>query len=85
MSDILNNQDLFASRFLAEATKKRLRTIPTESLRLVLKELHAIWAFNAYSTPRLWTPNSDDEPVVVIGNATNNGRLRKPRFGICTI
>jgi hypothetical protein len=85
MNDVLNDHELFVSRFLSESTKNRLKAVQDEDLRLVVKKLHSIWNFYAYATPRLWTPKCDDEPLIVIGNAAKNAALKKPRFGICMI
>jgi hypothetical protein len=83
MKEILTNCDLFATRFLAEETKNRLKNIPVNNLMLVIKSLDLLWEFKAYSTPRTWTPK-DDEPLIVIGKLTKNASVKQPRFGLCT-
>lgn len=84
MKDILSDRELFATRFLSEETKNRLKNIPVNNLRLVIEKLDSLWEFKAYSTPRDWTPKGD-EPLIVIGKLTKNASVRQPRFGICLI
>lgn len=86
MNDVIDNQDLFERFFLAEATKTRLGSMSSEHLRLLIKKFHSNWKFQAYSTPKIWTPPDKDKPLIVMGSKVAiNADFRKPRLGICML
>ena len=81
--DILNDLHLFETRFLSEFTRHKLGTLSPDFLRKAVLSLQPFGSFPAYSTQRLWTPESEDEPVLTIGSLAGNGAIRRPRFGFC--
>ena len=84
MQDILKNEQHFADNFCSQATVRNLQGLPLEALRTVLLELHKCIPFTAAGSPRLWTPEDGHQTVIVIGNPDVEGKMRPPKFGICT-
>lgn len=84
MQDILKNEKHFADNFCSQATVRNLQGLPLEALRTVLLELHKCVPFTAAGSPTLSTPEDGHQTVIVIGNPDVEGKMRPPKFGICT-
>lgn len=84
IQDMLRDDKVFQSNFCSDTTIARLRGAPSSVLRVVLRYFFEEITFSAVSSPMQWTPQGSPQPVVAIGKLDANGRMRSPRFGLCT-
>ena len=84
MRDIVYSKELFARHFLLPHTKDRLKDIPIEVYQKVVANLFDLVGFQAAASPRYWTPNGSEQPLLVFGKIGAKGRMGSPRFGLTT-
>ena len=86
MLDVLSNADLFTSKFCSERTIENLAGIDPEHLRKVVLDIYQVTKFTAAASPERWEPTPSQQPIVVMGCMSSNGKvtMNAPRFGLCT-
>ena len=86
MLDILSNYDRFTSKFCSEKTIENLAGIDPEHLRKVILDIYQVTKFSAAASPERWEPTPSQQPIVVLGCMSSNGKvtMNAPRFGLCT-
>lgn len=85
IQDMLSDDQAFEANFCSDTTIARLRGMPPDVLRAVLRYFFENINFSAVSSPREWsTPHGGPQPVVVIGKLHANGAMAGTRFGLCT-
>ena len=85
IQDMLSDDQAFEADFCSDTTIARLRGVPPDVLRAVLRYFFENINFSAVSSPRKWSaPHGGPQPVVVFGKLVAHGAMAGTRFGLCT-
>ena len=82
MIEILSCDALFCKHYCLPHVESNLGKIPTAIYRKVVLELYRVLPFSHAASPRFWTPEGSEQPLLVIGKMDAKGRMQGARFGL---